>query len=1312
MSETLLQRHLWYNDRHDRVVVNQDFLKTDSRSLVILGEAGMGKSTLLANLKDCESFAVCTARKLIVTSNPKAVLGRATTLVVDALDEVSAQREGDAVDAVLRRLVELDQPRFILSCRVADWRSATALQGFTNFYEEAPLELHLEPLSRNDALAFLAATLGSAEAEQAIDHLEAHGLSGLWHNPQTLQLIEKVAKQGKLPDSKGELFAESTKLLRAEHRRERAMSPLASLPEATVLDAAGASFAALILTGKEAVSREVSPDETDAELIEISALPSAGQINDVLESRLFEARSSDRFTYAHRAIGEFLGARWLAKQANTPRKRRRLLELLNNHALVPANLRGIHAWLAWHSPSLADKVITADPMGVVEYGDADTLNPAQGRALLNALYALSRENPRFRDWSDYRVGSLVQSALLPEVRKVIGDSSVEFGLRLLVLQALKGSALLSTLRANLLELLFDEKADFALRSEAGERLAELDTAADWPTVITKLIAHPSEDNARLGSELMEQLGYQKFDDELILDTVKAQFTRAERSIGVFFGLERNLPLERIDALLDGLAAIAVKFGNRHERHANDAMTDLAFALVARRLTAPKLDAKRLWSWLRPFNAHYGTQRETRKAVADAFTADVLLRRAVQYHVIFEIDNEKTIWQRALRMMEPTSGLQPSEDDVIWLLDQIDSDDMRWRELVDLARHGPTEGARVRAAAERFAEGNTDDQSWLKQLGELHVPDWQIEQEQRQREREAKRKEEWERHRTKFAARIESMRAGNYGDVVNPAMAYLKLFNDIGDEATDGLGRLEEWLGAELRDAALAGFNAFLIAEPPKPTAKEIAVSYAKSKHWSASYIIVAALAERLRTNRGFDDLPDERLMAGYFELLSSQISSHAGLGNLDVQLANTLRERGQWEAAQRIFFEPHFAARLQHITGLYSLMRDPDNEDIAERLAAEWLDKFPEMSGEAEAELLDRLFTTTTGIATIRAQLSERLKGPLSDQRRLTWDAVGLILDFDTTRARLEKAGPINKAILWELRARLSDRNRTRLTVVLSPDQLAWMISTFRAAFPYIYQPQGVTTGDTNRWDATEYLIGLINRLGDEITPSATWALVALRNAPDDGYTEHLRVALAEQKRKRVEAEWVPPDLRAVTAAIADQAPTTASQLQVVILEELAQVQAKIRGSDVDWYKDFFVGSTPKGEEDCRDTILKMFGELPFGILASAEGHLADDKRCDIECTLSKIMVPIELKGQWHKDLWTAADRQLDLLYTNDWRAERGIYVVLWFGHDSSKKPRKPPSGISPPKTAEGLREALVAQSATTREGRTEIVVLDLTRPT
>jgi len=506
MTEQLLRRRLWYSDLRDRVVVDQEFLRTDARSLVVLGEAGMGKSTLLdqLRLRGVDGFSLCTARKLIVTPDPKPLIGDAQTLVIDALDEVSAQREGDAIDMVLRRLAELGLPRFILSCRVADWRSATALQGIADFYDGAPVELHLEPLDRDDAIAFLSGSLGEEAAEKAIEHLEKRGLSGLWRNPQTLELVAKVAEKGELPHSKGQLFADATKLLRVEHRSAKSTTPLATLPEKGVLDSAGAGFAALILADREALSRDAQLDASDVAVAEVAALPGAESLGDVLDSRVFEARAPERFTYAHRAIGEFLGARWLAGEANTPRKQRRILELLNNHALVPASLRGIHAWLAWHSPALADAVIASDPMGVVEYGDADTLTMPQGRALLNALFELSKENPQFRDWTEYRASGLVQPGMLKEVRQVLLDGGVEFGLRLLVLQALKGSELVSPLYHELLSLLLDRDAIFALRSEAGDRLVEMDGETDWPNIIGELVGQATENSVRIASELMDE----------------------------------------------------------------------------------------------------------------------------------------------------------------------------------------------------------------------------------------------------------------------------------------------------------------------------------------------------------------------------------------------------------------------------------------------------------------------------------------------------------------------------------------------------------------------------------------------------------------------------------------------------------------------------------------------------------------------------------------------------------------------------------------------------------------------------------------
>jgi hypothetical protein len=1307
----ILPRKLWYADVREHICVDQSFLQDDQRSLVVLGEAGMGKSTLLAQLADVEGYAFCTARKLINSPDPAHILGDAKTLVIDALDEVSAQRDGDAVDLVMRRLGVLSNPRFILSCRVADWRSATALQGIADLYDRAPLELHLEPLDRADAIAFLAETLGDARAEAAINHLEARGLSGLWANPQTLELVEKVASEDRLPSSKGNLFTEATNLLRAEHREEKAGTTLAGMGEAEVLDAAGAAFATLILTGKDALSRRVNDDGDDLPVREISSLPGASDVEDILDSRLFVARGTERFAYAHRAIGEFLGARWLARNADTPRKRHRLLELFSNHALVPASLRGIHSWLAWHSSELAAPVIAADPMGVVEYGDADRLTPEQGRALFRALQSVSRDNPRFRDWSEYRVGGLIQPALLPEIREILTDPEVEFGLRLLVLQALKGSPLVQDLADILLALLLNPMAIFANRREAGNRLADLEASVDWPDIIAQLRAQDDEDGVRLASELMDEIGYDRFGDELVLDVVLAQLRRTERTVGVYMALERKFPVERLEPLLNGVAAEAQRLGNRHERRRNTAITDLAYGLLARRLQHGDVAAEQLWRWLQPFDSQVGLRGETRKVVAQIFERDETLRRAVQRHVLFEQPGDKTVWQRSWRLAERSSGLAPNEDDVIALLDQLPSEDARWRDLVQLVPHGPDQGAAVRAAAARFTASSAEDAAWLAGLAAPRVPDWQLEREERQRKQREERDRERERHRAEFTARIEALRAGEYGAVINPAKAYLKLFYDMGDEASDGPSRLEEWLGAELTRACLAGFERFLTVTPPHPTATDIAESQAEGRRWDAAYIIVAALAERQQIGRGFDDLPDERLMAGLFEVRHTGIDDHAGIADLDGILADALRVRGAWEKTQRLYFEPQLAARRAHVNGLYSLMREDRDAELATSFALDWLERFPEMAGEAEVELVDHLLATPQGRTGLRSLLPQRRSATMSDERRRIWDAVGLVVDFEQTRTALESAGPIAPELFWHVRSRLGNRRHSGARARLDGAQLAWMIATFRPLFPSVRRPDGVTTGDTNPWDASAYMGALINHLGDEVSDSAIAALTALRDAGADGYTDLLRVAAAEQKRKRVETDWTAPDFATVASTVADNAPTTPAQLQAVLLEELRVVQAKLRGSDVDWYRDFSKDGVPRVEDECRDTILKMLRPLPFGIAAAPEGHLADDKRCDIICTLGDTMVPVEIKGQWHPQLWIAADRQLDHLYVNDWRAERGIYLVLWFGRDVSKIPVNPPEGVAAPQTADALQAALAARSATTREGRTEVVVLDLTRP-
>lgn len=1312
MTDFLLRRTMWFQDDRERKTVDQTFLTADARSLVVLGEAGMGKSTLLGQLRDLEGYIFCTARLLINAPDAATRFGGAETLVVDALDEISAQRDGDAVDLVVRKLAELGYPRFILSCRVADWRSATGIQGLSDLYGQAPLELYLDPLEREDAVEVLSEALGETKAEEAASSLEEQGLAGLWSNPQTLNLIREVIGRSALPRSRGDLFEAATNLMRKEHRDVKVDAKLMAQPEGAVLDAAGAAFATLILTGKDALAVRVNAGDDDLPLTEIATLPHAAAIADVLDSRLFVAVESDRFSYAHRAIGEFLGARWLARCADTVRKRRRLLSLFNAPGLVPASLRGLHAWLAWHSPELAGDVIAADPMGVIQYGDADELTVSQASGLLDALEALAEQNPRFRDWSEYRLAGLAQPALLTRLSALIASSDVEFGLRLLILQAVKGSALVSALSNILDSLIRDQTAAFALRSASIDRLFEMDQARDWQALVEELLRQGDEDAVRLGVEILGTVGYDIFSDDLIGRVVTAQLNRADRTIGGLYHLQSRLPLDRIGALLDALASmdLQVDDDDLHERRSHFA--DLAQALLARLLPMEAVAPDRLWGWLQTLDAHHGYQREARELVANHLRSNDALRRAIQRRVLIDEVPKGNPWHAGWRLGERSPGLLPDEGDVIALLGVMETNDARWRDILTISRHDAEQGGAARRAAERFTHGDPEAEAWLAKLGKPETPQWEIDQNRRKRARETERVTRWKKHRAEFERQVEELRSGAFRLVANPARAYLKLFADMGDKDSDGAGRLEEWLGAGLRDAALAGIEAFLTADPVQPSAIEIAESHADNKHWEAAYIIVAALAERYRTGRGFADLPTERVMAGFVEVRSNRIDDHAGVPGLASALAEELRKRGVWEEALRLYFEPQFRRGRAHVDGLYALMREAVDARLATTLALEWLNRFEAMAVGPEAELVDHLLAVPDALPALRDLARQRRHlSSLEPERRLIWDTVGLLVDFDATRAEMEATGSVPDDLLWHVRSRLGSRGAEGGRVDVEPDQALWMLRQFRPSFPMTYRPSGVTSGDANAWDASDFVSALIRRLGDNTSEAAVRALKDLRDDPADPYSELIRTALAEQKRKRVEADWRAPEFSTVRATVQDAAPTTSAQLQSVLLEELFKVQALLRGSDLDWYRDFVTDGVPHGEERCRDSLLKMLRPLPFGIDAIPEAHLADDKRADVFCQLGDLGVPIEIKGQWHRELWSAADDQLNRLYVNDWRAEVGIYLVFWFGAASSKKLQAPPAGTPTPTSAPELQAALTETSALAQEGRIAVVVLDLERP-
>lgn len=71
---------------------------------------------------------------------------------------------------------------------------------------------------------------------------------------------------------------------------------------------------------------------------------------------------------------------------------------------MPASLRGLHAWLSYHSQAMSSAVIAADPYGVLRYGETANLTAEQAQSMLDALTSLSQTDP----FLDPRIGAVIR----------------------------------------------------------------------------------------------------------------------------------------------------------------------------------------------------------------------------------------------------------------------------------------------------------------------------------------------------------------------------------------------------------------------------------------------------------------------------------------------------------------------------------------------------------------------------------------------------------------------------------------------------------------------------------------------------------------------------------------------------------------------------------------------------------------------------------------------------------------------------------------------------------------------------------------
>ncbi len=213
-------------------------------------------------------------------------------------------------------------------------------------------------------------------------------------------------------------------------------------------------------------------------------------------------------------------------------------------------------------------------------------------------------------------------------------------------------------------------------------------------------------------------------------------------------------------------------------------------------------------------------------------------------------------------------------------------------------------------------------------------------------------------------------------------------------------------------------------------------------------------------------------------------------------------------------------------------------------------------------------------------------------------------------------------------------------------------------------------------------------------------------------YYDKLKTHYAEAMRKKMLSEFLAPEAKQVKAFFDNRQIVSVKNLRAFIVYKLEEYQFWLKGASTTPLDKFYESGKHVDEviitKRIAEDLETRLNVLNLGL--KIETHMNQDKRCDI--TIHKningqeILLCIEAKGQWNKDIFTAPEEQLYKLYSKHPNAHaQGIYLVYWFG-----KNEKVANKNNTYESADDLKTEIISNIKPELRNQIDIFVLDLER--
>ncbi|WP_395449809.1 hypothetical protein ACHMW7_08330 [Aminobacter sp. UC22_36] len=1270
-------------------------------------------------------------------------------LVIDAFDEL-AKVDASGIYKLLGKAVEAQADRVILSSRSSEWDNSCT-QSFAEFFDTKPLVVRLTAFIEAEQKLLFDHHIPGEDFHRFQAEVSRFDLEQLLPNPQFLTLFaDAYSESNRCFKDKISIFELAVDRLAKE--TNTSVSQKREIPFERKIALAADVFTKLLLSGSEGVSSsDVNSDRMYPRLA--SLIVGEASIGSILATRLFKPGDKvGQHQPMHKIVSEYCAATYLIKRITDPTDALSLpqcLAIIAPNSTVRDELRGLLGWMAaLGNKHIQEAAIDLDPYAVLANGDPSRLLPTSKCKLIHRLKSIAKTDPYFRRsdiWRTFSAAGFFTEDVVSDIKPLLTEKDENGHLRWLILELLVDSKAIPLMSNELRELVLAPQESNHTRTLASQCLLGIQKH-DHKADLAVLIFEATRTSLNIAAKIMEGTGIESFEKTYLAGFLRIcanlyppHAERFDRTIGDRYFVKRFvsiLDLPTVDWLLHNLThGLSCKCGKKsYECDCRNGTSKIVGSLLDRffELSSAPFDPKTIWKWVQNLKFHESKGPDQSTAVRVLRQDDTLRQGIIALAFEHETDGDR-IFEIKVHQFDRHchSGLFFQQIDYRFIVDLAFSVDNTalWSRFIarhqrhrdkkvrgpDDLRHYMKQQAREKPVfMQKWAETNRAAERFER---ENRIPSFRLSRRIRRRDRQ---QIEIRAANIKYVQDNKELVEGGehwsclarFAELV--LMQPDKIEHEFGDE--------------KLVRSALRNCLDFI--EPHVPSLQRLAELQCQSQGLRSETILYAACLEIMRTEGSLKRVKPTLLAA----LRTNINMGYSAVTSDERELLKTETDKHLFatpqlaEAFLRNYVEPQLCIQRCNNPQVGLLRYDEAFKPLQPSLPIEWLTRFYGLPFGALDELFELAaqFGETKKleeIISIRCAefmffWPDKTENNELEQIRTFWFVRALHFLPNAPRAYWEwlKADKDTVLILDERSGRIN-RSEHPYWPLLSAGQIEAILDAFIDVWPKVDLPNHSGSDSPKEEKAYRFLTEAIWNIGkcdpDTSLPVLDRLLGDTRFAD---MHQDLRSIRASEVRKKALRNFQAPDPIKLVALLEKGEIATVEGLRAMMLDELQKYQADLIGSETT-SKDVFYKDYKKGERlgEVAAT-LRIADRIRLrledkGVSVTPEHQLQDAKRCDFTCTKfidnHRRLLVVEVKGQWHEELYTAASKQLHERYSIHPHAEQqGIYLVLWFGAEE-KVAGKKNTFIE---NADHLKQSIEGSMPSELKGLVDVFVLDVSK--